>query len=576
METAEMVKVGAVGEVQAKGCVVVPAGGHAVAVFYHQEKFYAVDNRCPHMGFPLDKGTVQDGVLTCHWHHARFDLSCGGTFDPWADDVRSYPVEVRDGTVYLRLTPPAVDPLARWQRRLEEGLEQNLSLVVAKAVIGLLDAKVDYREVVHTGAQFGTTYRRDGWGSGLTILTAMANLLPALEQEDRFLALFHGLSRVAQDTQGQAPRFPQPPLANSAATPEQLKGWFRQFIEVRDDQGAERCLVSAVQAGLSPQKVADMLFAAATDHYYLNIGHVLDFINKAFEMLDHIGWEHAAQTLSSLTSQLAEAPRSEESNEWQHPVNLVDLLEEAFAQLPRRVQEGARRQGQWQGQRELTETLLRDNPKDIVAALNAAVQLGATPAQLGRTVAYAAAMRIARFPLSNEFGDWDTVHHTFTYCNALHQALQRAPSPELLRGVYHAAMSIYLDRFLNVPPASLPEPASRPPKLEALLDLLDRQQQVNQAGTLAYQYLTGGGDPAKLVQVLGHALLREDAGFHSFQAVEAGWRQASEWGNTPEGRFILTATTRWLAAHVPTPRAALQTARIALRLHRGEELYQEG
>ena len=33
------------------------------------------------MGFPLDRGSVEDGTLTCHWHHARFDLESGCTFD---------------------------------------------------------------------------------------------------------------------------------------------------------------------------------------------------------------------------------------------------------------------------------------------------------------------------------------------------------------------------------------------------------------------------------------------------------------------------------------------------------------
>ena len=43
------------------------------------------------MGFPLSEGSVDEGILTCHWHHARFELSCGDTFDIWADDVRTYP-----------------------------------------------------------------------------------------------------------------------------------------------------------------------------------------------------------------------------------------------------------------------------------------------------------------------------------------------------------------------------------------------------------------------------------------------------------------------------------------------------
>jgi nitrite reductase/ring-hydroxylating ferredoxin subunit len=43
------------------------------------------------MGFPLDRGSVEDGTLTCHWHHARFDLASGCTFDLWADDVPTCP-----------------------------------------------------------------------------------------------------------------------------------------------------------------------------------------------------------------------------------------------------------------------------------------------------------------------------------------------------------------------------------------------------------------------------------------------------------------------------------------------------
>ena len=66
---------------------------------------YAVDDRCPHMGFPLHRGTVENGLLTCHWHHARFDLESGGTLDPFADDVRAYPVEINGGDVVVVVEP---------------------------------------------------------------------------------------------------------------------------------------------------------------------------------------------------------------------------------------------------------------------------------------------------------------------------------------------------------------------------------------------------------------------------------------------------------------------------------------
>src|SRR5262249_48447384 len=67
----------------------------------------------------------------------------------------------------------------------------------------------------------------------------------------------------------------------------------------------------------------------------------------------------------------------------------------------------------------------------------------------------------------------------------------------------------------------------------------------------------------------------QGAGFHAYQMLEAGVRQFTVWGNTDEGRLILIAVARYLAAHSPTERAALQTADIAQRLMRGGELHQE-
>ena len=100
--------------------------------------------------------------------------------------------------------------------------------------------------------------------------------------------------------------------------------------------------------------------------------------------------------------------------------------------------------------------MLGEIPSDIVDAIKQAVRSGATADQLGSAVAYAAFLRMAHFHVSNEFGDWDTVHNTLTAANALHRALQRAPSVELLRGVFDVAMSIYLDRFLNMPAQRIP------------------------------------------------------------------------------------------------------------------------
>jgi hypothetical protein len=108
-----------------------------------------------------------------------------------------------------------------------------------------------------------------------------------------------------------------------------------------------------------------------------------------------------------------------------------------------------------------------------------------------------------------------------------------------------------------------------------LLGAFNRQRQVDLAARLVARHLSLGHSPQALIVTLARALLREDAGFHAYQMLEAGVRQFTEWGNTSEGRQILIGVTRYLAAHSPTERAALQTADIARRLMVGGELHRE-
>ena len=119
----KLVRAARLADVKAAGCLSFQVEGHTLALYSHPDQIYAVDNRCPHMGFPLDRGTVQDGILTCHWHHARFDLASGGTFDQFADDVRTFPVEVRDGEVWVDLSLRG-DPHAHQRERLLIGIRR--------------------------------------------------------------------------------------------------------------------------------------------------------------------------------------------------------------------------------------------------------------------------------------------------------------------------------------------------------------------------------------------------------------------------------------------------------------------
>ena len=275
-------------------------------------------------------------------------------------------------------------------------------------------------------------------------------------------------------------------------------------------------MLTAIATGVPPAVLAELLIAAETDRVFADDGHSLDFINKSFECLDLIGWQHAADLLPRVVGQMVAARGADEATEWRQPVDLVELCANASVDLAAAFAAG-RDRGPWMENTQLTQTLLGDDPGTIIAALEAAAFEGASCADLGRSLCYAAALRVAQFGTANEHGDWEAAHHAFTYCNAVHQVLKRiggdpehvADFIEASRAVLHGALAVYLIRYLNVPPARL-------------------------------------------------------------------WvRQFGEWGNTEPGRHILIAVARYLAAHSPTERGWLQTADIAARLSKGDQLHAD-
>jgi hypothetical protein len=268
------------------------------------------------------------------------------------------------------------------------------------------------------------------------------------------------------------------------------------------------------------------------------------------------------------------ASRSEESSEWRHPHDLRTLARETIngLQTIERPEHGAA--SGFDDVAGLAWRFLDDHPEPVVDALLDAARAGASDEQIAQALAYASALRIVRFHVQNDHGDWNTVHHSFTSANALHRAATRNPTPELRRGAVHAALRIYLDRFLNVPAARLP--TAEKGDLDALARCFDVQGMVDDAGNEAYGFLRGGGSRAELIAALGHALLVEDAGFHWFQTVEAGVQHALSWPeDSEETALVLAGVARFLAAHTPTRRELPTVVRIAARLRRGEALYEE-
>ena len=77
-------------------------GRHEIAVFWDGEKAGAMDNYCPHQGAMLSYGLVERGEVVCPLHAAVFDIVTGECLDRYTDDAQAYPVEIREGRVWVR------------------------------------------------------------------------------------------------------------------------------------------------------------------------------------------------------------------------------------------------------------------------------------------------------------------------------------------------------------------------------------------------------------------------------------------------------------------------------------------
>ena len=585
-DSSRWIRAGTLAEIEARGVQQVKGSHPAVTVFFHAGEVFAIDNRCPHMGFPLHRGTVKDGVLTCHWHHANFDVCSGCSYSLIADDVPSYDTQIDNGIVYVATAPRRKFGTDDHVRRLYGGLDQNIAIVIARCADLLFQAGPNGKEVIRHVAQYGSQ-RHSMVSGGMTGLSVAANLLPHLDRQTAYYALYKATKMVADNCAGRAPRMLSEPLDTEEHGLPALSRWFRRWVDNGQVTGCERTILTVARTPATTPEISSLFFRAATDRIYAHAGQSVPMSNKGFELIEYIGREHAKDILPLLVRWIAgRGSGAEDQHAWNNPIDLIAPLRAAEKSIAAWLEQGSGRTfaGAGAGEGALKEILLGDDPHKIIDSLGGALREGAKPAQLAKLVAYAAARRLAHFSLTNELQDWLAPQRTFAYANGIHQAVNRSPSdPELVRGIFHGAIAVYMDRFLNVPSVRLPGERSSldglpsdPQKLcGQLLDLLDQQANVEEAARIVARYVRLKHPLKALFNTLTFATVREDLGFPHWLVLEAGIRQAAEWNGQPEAEHILVGVVRHLAVVCPTPRAQIKPAQVGLRLNKGERLYED-
>ena len=100
--TGKKTKVGKIDAVPpGRGATVKLKDGSEVALFNVNGKFHAIENFCPHKGFPLADSRLYGNIVECDLHGYRFDVRNGECFTKKSCAVESYEVVIEDEWIMI-------------------------------------------------------------------------------------------------------------------------------------------------------------------------------------------------------------------------------------------------------------------------------------------------------------------------------------------------------------------------------------------------------------------------------------------------------------------------------------------
>jgi nitrite reductase/ring-hydroxylating ferredoxin subunit len=521
-----------------------------IALFRTPGGVFASDNRCPHQGYALVRGDVKDGVLTCAWHNWKFELGTG-TCRYGGENIRTYPVQIRDGQVFVDIADPPADSIRPELFASLTAAMDDLDVGrLARDAMRLQRIGTPLADVVREGVRFAAPRAEYGWDHSLATLTDCLRMSQFFGESLRALPVIQGLSVAAEDQVRRPPRRrpdPVDPVAAYGSVADALCAYPVLVDEERADE-AEALLRGLIAAGVAPAALRHMLLTAVTDHF-LAYGHSMIFVQKAFELLDQIGWQEADAVLSPLVPEMVLGTRYDK-------LPYMRKFLRAWAGAEADLDGLAGRAGTGRLDRAGYERALTDgSPEEAAGALLGALNAGApVPAVIDAT-GRAAAERLARFDIELDLDDtndwgWLDVTHTLTYLSALRWAWSADPTPQVLRGLFHAAWFVQWTGQFDVRGTGRARPAPHP----------------GQDADQVHQAIVGRDPEAAMALVDGYtgpradlerALIQSAAQDHStapimvahvVKTAQAAVTESRALGEGQQGKAPIAAAARFLAS----------------------------
>lgn len=390
--------------------------GHRVCLVRTSSGVHALDHACPHEGYGLTQGNLDGELLTCAWHNWKFKVSDGSCV-LGEEAVRVHDVDIdRAGNVRVELNRP--DPASlrpQLMQSLRRGTEKHYVGQIARDTVRLLKAGAEPAEIMWDAAEHGLPRTEYGWGHSLASATDCLAMVDLWDGDERALPIVQGVSGIAESERDRPMR--PLPAPNSDLSLVDADG-FRAAVESEDLTGAQSIIGAAIERGDGADELRGWFSAAVSDHH-LSYGHGAIYSQKAFELLDMVGWHHADLVLGHLTPAIVFGTR-EDSLPYMAPFMrtfasidldaLADATESAAA-------------ADWVDDGTLRTALLGSDRSEAVTASVAALLEGAGVDGLLDVVVDTVSERMLRYDFEGEFdfGDdfgWLDITHGLTYAHA--------------------------------------------------------------------------------------------------------------------------------------------------------------
>ena len=406
----------------------VRADGHRLCLVRTSEGVFAIDNACPHEGYGLTQGDLDGDLLTCAWHNWKFRVS-DGTCVLGEENVRTHEATVaEDGAISVTVRRP--DPAVLRPQLIDSmrrGIQNDYIGQVSRDVVRLLQNSANPGELIWEAVAYGAPRAEFGWGHAIASATDCLSMLHLYDGDQRALPIVQGIAGIAEQERGR----PVNPLPRpSAPNGDDPAAEFRGHVEAERVEPAQSVLLGAIEAGWEADRIRPWFTAIVSDHH-LSYGHAAIYSQKAFQLLDMIGWERAGTVLPYLVPTIVYGTR-EDKLPYMRP--FVKALRDLDLAELAEIEPAA----SWHDDGRLLEAILGEARVEPLHAAVAALRAGAGVDRVLDVVVDAVSERMLRYEPSGEFDfhddfGWLDITHGITYANAVRWHNAHLPGPDAVR-----------------------------------------------------------------------------------------------------------------------------------------------